>query len=40
MMRLAGAGRVFDRTFEAHVFPAAEAWQRILEPPGCWGRST
>lgn len=37
MTRLAGAGRVFDRTFEAHVHPAAEAWQRILEPSGLLG---
>ncbi len=37
MTRLAGAGRVFDRTFEAHVYAASEAWRRILEPSGLLG---
>jgi ADP-heptose:LPS heptosyltransferase len=37
MTRLAGAGHVYDRTFEAHVYSASEAWQRILQPSGLLG---
>ena len=34
LTRFSGAGRVYDRTFKAHVFPAVEAWQKIMEPSG------
>ena len=35
--RFAGAGRVYDRQFKAHVFSAVEAWQKIIEPSGLMG---
>ena len=35
--RFAGAGRVYDRQFQAHVYPAVEAWQKIIEPSGLMG---
>jgi ADP-heptose:LPS heptosyltransferase len=35
--RFAGAGRVYDRQFRAHVYSAVEAWQRIIEPSGLMG---
>ena len=35
--RFAGAGRVYERRFKAHVCSATEAWQKILEPSGLLG---
>ena len=35
--RFAGAGRVYDRQFKAHVFSAVETWQKIIEPSGLMG---
>ncbi len=35
--RFAGAGRVYDRRFKAHVYSAVEAWQKIIEPSGLTG---
>ena len=35
--RFAGAGRVYERRFKAHVCSATEAWQKIMEPSGLLG---
>ena len=37
LTRFSGAGRVYDRTFKAHIFPAVEAWQKIMEPSNLLG---
>jgi ADP-heptose:LPS heptosyltransferase len=37
LTRFSGAGRVYERQFKAHVYSAAEAWQKIIEPSGLLG---
>ena len=35
--RFSGARRIYDRTFQSHVYSAVEAWQKIIEPSGLMG---
>ncbi|MDR2849634.1 MAG: glycosyltransferase family 9 protein [Verrucomicrobiota bacterium] len=37
LTRFAGARRIYNRDFPAHVYSATEAWRRILEPSGLLG---
>lgn len=37
MTRLAGAGRVYERTFAPRLYSATETWQRLLAPSGLLG---
>ena len=37
LTRFSGAGRVYERTFKAHVFSAIETWRKIMAPSNLLG---